>query len=503
MNIGINLLCNTVKTTLGPKGNNIIIDHSTFSPFITNDGVTIASNIESEDKVINTILNIAKEASIKTNEVVGDGTTTTLVLLQSIFNEGIKLINQGVNPIILKDELNNSLNNLVKELKKMSNKPQKIDLLNIATTSSNSNEIGKIITDTFLKVKNINSINIKESDDFETKVIFNKGYTFETNLASLYYFKDKSELLINKSYILIFNTYLDNLEIISNVINDCINKKRELVIIAKDYSEDLVNQVISLYMDNIVNIYLFKTPEYGINELIFLNDISIISNTKIIDSLLENNIKVGVINSIKINKNNSIIEFNKNDKINELVKEIKKDLNNNLNVIDKDFNNKRLSMFTSSIAEIRVGANTITERRELVMRYTDALFAINASTEGIILGSGIPFLKLSENLKIKSDADKVLKISLTKPFLQILTNSGINHENILKEIKDNNFNILYNVKNNSYEDINITTVLDPVNVLINSLTNAVSIASMLLTTSSMIINECKNELNKINDFNQL
>ena len=218
MNVAINLLCNTVKATLGPKGNNVIIDHSTFSPFITNDGVTIASNIESDDEVINTILNIAKEASIKTNEIVGDGTTTTLVLLQSIFNEGMKLIDNGINPIILKEELNYSLNKLIIELKKLSIKPSKSDLLNISITSSNSETIGKIITDTFLKVKNINSISINENNTNNTEVLFSKGYSFSTNLASIYYFKDKSELYIKEPFILLFNMYLDNLEIISNII---------------------------------------------------------------------------------------------------------------------------------------------------------------------------------------------------------------------------------------------------------------------------------------------
>ena len=254
-------------------------------------------------------------------------------------------------------------------------------------------------------------------------------------------------------------------------------------------------------MDEIVNIYLFKTTEYGINELIFLKDISVISDANIIDSL--NDIKVGIIKSIKINKNISIIEFNKNKNINNLIKEINKEINNNLNVIDKDFNNKRLSMLTSSLAEIKVGANTTCEKRELIMRYTDALCAINASLNGITLGSGITFFKLSENLEIENNADKILKLSLTKPFYQILKNSGLQSDLIIKIIKENNFNILYNVKNNSYEDINTTTVIDPIDVLINSLKNAISIAGMLLTTSSLIINEYNNNLNKINDFNEL
>ena len=491
MKEAINLLCGTVKTTLGPKGNNVIINHSTFTPFITNDGVTIAENIESEDKIINTILTLAKEASIKTNEEVGDGTTTTLVLLESIFNEGLKLINNNINPIILKKELNDSLNEVIKELKILSKKPTKKDLLNITTTSSNSKYIGKIITDTYLKVKNIESITIKEQNIKDTKIIFNKGYSFECNLATFYYFKNKNEIKLNNPYIILTNSYIDNLENISNIINEIINNNKNLIIFAHDFSDDVVNQIISLYMDNIANIYLFKTPEYGINELIFLDDISIISNSEKI-----NNIKLGKINSIIFNKEIATISFNKTNKINELIKNIKKDLNNSL---DKDFNQKRLNMLISALAEIQVGGNTTLERRELVMRYTDALHAINSAKDGIMLGSGIPYLKISNKLKIKTNLDKIIKKALTKPFEQILINSGLNKDIIIKEIKNNDYNILYNTKTNNYEKLENTNIIDSLNVLSTSLTNAVSIASMLLTTTSLVINEYENNLNKINE----
>lgn len=490
MNIAIKMLCGTVKTTLGPKGNNVIINNSTFSPFITNDGVTIAENIESNDVVINTILNLLKEASIKTDETVGDGTTTTLVLLESIFEEGEKLINQGINPIILKKELDDSLKIIINELKKESIKPTKKDLLNIATTSSNSKYIGKIVTDTFFKVKNINSINIKEYDIKESKVKYTKGYLFESNLAHYYYFKDKNEIKLDNPYIILSDNYLDNLENISDIINEIVNNKKDLIIISKDYSENVINEVISLYIDNIANIYLFKTPEYSVNELIFLNDVSIISNAKNI-----NNIKLGKIKNITFNKEKAIISFDKNDKINELIHNIK----NDKNPIDKDFNIKRLSMLTNSLAEIQVGGNSSLERRELAMRYIDSLHAINSAKNGILLGSGIPFLKISNYMSINNYGDKILKTALIKPFEQILFNSGLDKNTILDKIKNNNFNILFNIKTNNYETIEDKIIIDSLDVLINSLTNAVSIASMLLTTNSLVINEYENKLNKLNE----
>jgi len=490
MCIAVNMLCGTVKTTLGPRGNNVIINNSSFNPFITNDGVTIAENIESDDNVINTILKLTKEASINTDEVVGDGTTTTLVLLESIFNEGMNLINKGINPIVLKNELDNSLNNIIDALKKESIKPNKKDLLNIATTSSNSDYIGKIITDTYLKVKNINSISIKEYNIKETKVVYNKGYIFESNLANTYYFKDQNEIILKDAYIILSYNYIDSLNSFGDIINDLLNNKKDLVIICKDYSEEVINQVISLYIDNTIKIYLFKTPEYGINELIFLDDISVITNAKKYDDY-----KIGIIKNMKFDKEKATILFNKNNRINELIKKIK----NDKNPIDKDFNNKRLSMLTNSLAEIQVGGNSMLERRELVMRYVDALHAINSAKNGILLGSGIPFYKISNSMICNTNAEKILKNSLSKPIHQILINSGIDYKNILDYIKNNNYNILYNVKTYNYENINNRTIIDPLDVSINSLTNAVSIAGMLLTTSNLVMNEFDNTINKINE----
>ena len=211
MKEAINLLCNTVKITLGPKGNNVIIDHSSFSPFITNDGVTIAENIESDDEVINTILSLAKEASIKTNENVGDGTTTTLVLLQGIFNEGLNLIKNGKNPIILKKELYESLNKIIDKLNNISKKPKNRDLLNIAITSSNDIEIGTNIYKAYIKTKNINAIKIKESNNTKTNIEFLKGYSFETILASNYFLNENNEINYYSSYLLIIHNILNNI----------------------------------------------------------------------------------------------------------------------------------------------------------------------------------------------------------------------------------------------------------------------------------------------------
>ena len=404
MSEAINLLCNTVKITLGPKGNNVIIDHSSFSPFITNDGVTIAENIESEDEVINTILTLAKEASIKTNDIVGDGTTTTLVLLEGIFNEGLKLIKEGYNPIILKKELNSYLNKLIIELENISHIPTNNDLHNVAKTSSNDNLIAKNIYDAYTKTKNINAINIKEIDSNTSHIEYLNGYRFETVLASNYFLNEQNTIEYNNPNILILNNKLENIESIAEILNEVIKKNESLIIISDDYNDDVVNDLVSLYLSNEIKICLLKTPSYGHKAHEILKDISVITNSNIIKTDYITLNDLGKVNNIVISNEEVIISFDYNDNIKKLIKEIK---SNNKNEIDKNFNDLRISMLSTTVANILVGATTTTERRELKMRYIDALHAIDISTKGILPGAGIALLKLRSNIKLESDIDKL------------------------------------------------------------------------------------------------
>lgn len=500
MNEAINLLCNTVKITLGPKGNNVIIDHSSFSPFITNDGVTIAENIESEDEVINTILTLAKEASIKTNDIVGDGTTTTLVLLEGIFNEGLKLIKEGYNPIILKKELNTYLDKLIIELENISHIPTNNDLYNVAQTSSNDNLIAKNIYDAYIKTKNINAINIKEIDSNTSHIEYLNGYRFETVLPSNYFLNEQNTIEYNNSNILIINNKLENIESIAEILNEVIKNNESLIIISDDYNDEVVNDLVSLYLSNEIKICLLKTPSYGYKAHEILKDISVITNSNIVKNNYITLNNLGKVNNIVISNEEVIISFDYNDNIKKLINEIK---SNNENEIEKSFNDLRISMLSTTVANILVGATTTTERRELKMRYIDALHAIDISTKGKLPGAGIALLKLRSNIKLESDVDKLFYNVLYLPFKQILINSGLDDKEIYDNIKKNNFNKLYNINKSNYENINDTLVIDPTFVVLNALKNAVSISSMLLTTSHLIINEYKNNLNKISDYNEM
>ena len=499
MKSAINLLCGSVKITLGPKGNNVIIDHSSFSPFITNDGVTIAENIESEDEVVNTILTLAKEASIKTNDMVGDGTTTTLVLLEGIFNEGLKLINEGYNSIILKKELNIYLDKLIIELENISHIPTNKELFNVALTSSNDNDIAKNIYEAYLKTKNINAINIKEVDTNKSCIEYLNGYRFETILASNYFLNEQESIEYNKPNILIINNKLDNIESIAKILNEVIKNNSNLIIISDDYNEDVVNDLVSLYLSNEIKICLLKTPSYGYKAHEILKDISVITNSKIIKNNYITLNDLGYVNNIVINNEEVILSFDYNKEIENLINEIKIDNDD----INKSFNEVRISMLSNTIANILVGANTITERRELKMRYIDALHAIDVSTQGILPGAGIALLKLRNKIKIENEIDKLFYNVLYLPFKQILINSGLNDNEIYNNIKNSNFNKLYNINETDYENLDNTLVIDPKDVLVNALKNAVSISSMLLTTSHLIINEYKNNLNRIHDYNEM
>ncbi len=434
MEIAIHLLCDSVKKTLGPIGDNVIIDHSSFSPFITNDGVTIAKNIESENAVINTILELAKEASIKTDLEVGDGTTTTLVLLESIFTNGLALIRNGKKPILLKKELNEGLKKLEPFLTKQSKKPREKDLLHIASCSANDAHIGEIVCNTYKKIKQKEAITLVDSDELETTVTFYKGYQFETCIASSYYFKLEPIIQLDAAFILLVDNTLETMEEIALYLNEAIESQIPLVLIANDYSEEFINNIISLYLDNQAKIYLLKNPEYGEKQRLFLQDISIIANCEIITNL--NNISykhLGRLMHIKIDKEVTNISFITNDIIKKHITYLKKEIKKN--AIDASFQKKQLAMFQNGLAKISIGGTTQTEIREKHMRFQDAICAIDTAKKGIIPGAGIILLEIKEIFKATTDGEIILKNSLEKPFFQILENAGIQASPILKEIK--------------------------------------------------------------------
>lgn len=499
----IHLLCSTVKKTLGPRGSNAIIDHSLLNPFITNDGVTIARNIESEDERVNTILTLAKEASIKTDEMVGDGTTTTLVLLESIFKKGLEKIKAGINPNILKKELDEATEEVLIKIKEESKMPTKKDYFYIASIASSDEEIGSMISDTYLKLKRKGTLKIEESESQETYAKIITGYTFDTLLSSPYFLTSNSEIEYQDSYLLLLNTEVNEMEEISTIMNFLIEKKIPAVILAKDYSEEVINEVLSLNFNRITNVILLEIPEYGTHQMDLLQDLEVLTNAKIESQTEKIEIyHLGKCKNIKINKDKVIIISDMTKELNDHVNKLKQELIKEKDSYEQDFLNERIAKLTTGQGIIYVGARTPTERREKKMRFDDALSAIECASDGIIPGSGLILLKISKELENKHHGYDILKEALNKPFRQILENAGSNIKEIETKIEENNFNILYNSLEETYEDINKTKVIDPTNVVINTVKNAVSIASMLLTTTTLIINEHQ-EVKQINLNNEI
>jgi len=500
----INLLCDTVKQTLGPKGNNIIIDHSNFTPFITNDGVTIAQNIESDEETVNTILEIAKEASIKTNEKVGDGTTTTLVLLQSIYNTAKKYIKKGENPIVLKKEIDKCLKDIIKKLERDKIKPNKTTLKKIATIAANDSEIGKLVSKVYKKIDDKNNIIIKETDETKLNCSFLKGYYLESTLASPYLLKDQLTLNFKDAYILIVNNSIEDINNLSSLLNDIMKNNKNLIILANDYSEYFINDIVSLCLQEELHCCLLKISEYGMKKKYIEKDLEIITNAKIVQSDKNLSYEVlGQIENISISKENTRIDFKLNKNTKKYRAIIKAEADKITDSFEKEFYLKRIAMFSSGIAKIEIGAPTKTELREKRMRLEDAICAFFSAKEGIVLGGGISFLKIAHETSTDTVASKILVEALTKPFEQIMTNDGLESEKIKRKIQEKNYKYVYNVTKDIYEEEKDTEIFDSFQVVKNALINACSIATMLLTTKSLIINERLNNLNKINEYENL
>lgn len=280
MEQAIQLLCEPVKDTLGPRGKNVMIESSNLPPFITNDGVTIAENIESEEEGIKTILELAKESSMKTNEVVGDGTTTTLLLLENLFKNGLYHIKQGIHPMIIKEELEKTTQEVINKLKGLKRKASKKMLKNIAKISANDEEIGNLVYEAFQITKNKNAILIEEQEERKNSLNIFQGYYFSSTLASSYFLKNKSKQTFEDVCILLFHKECSNINKIEEILNEIMEQKRSLVIISESFDEYMIQTFASLVIDGKLNCCLLKLEEYGLREQMIMKDLEIITRAK-------------------------------------------------------------------------------------------------------------------------------------------------------------------------------------------------------------------------------
>ncbi len=479
----VTLLSDAVKTTLGPNGTNVIINENNFSPFITNDGATIAAAITDDNEIINTILTIIKEAALKTDSDVGDGTTTTICLLESIYKNSMQNITTKNDTLKLKKELEESTKVIINMLSKLSKTPNDEDLVKIASISANDEKIGKLITKFYLQLNKSNNIKLMENTsnnkDFAISI---PGFFIENTVASPYFIKEK-ELVIKNPIIILYNKDItDNYEL-EQLIYDANMQNKDLIIMANSFKDNVINDILAINYEQENKVVLLNNPEYGTKRIAIIDDLRIITNAIKIDDYYS-----GTIKEFKYTNDTITFIYDNNIKLTKYIEKIKNELANEEDEYEQIYLKTRLSKLTNTFGYIYVGGTTKLERREKKMRFTDALCALNATANGILPGSSLPFYQISSMLDIKNTADIILQEALKAPLIQILKNSNVDYQKILKKIKDNNYQIIYNAKNKTFESIYDTNVLDNTLVLSKALNNAVSIASLLLTTSHLVIN---------------
>lgn len=471
----LELLCDTVSKTLGPSGNNILLDTKDLAPFITNDGVTIASSISSSDEATKALLEIIKEASMKTNEMVGDGTTTTLVLLKAIYDLGLKEIEKGTSLYNLKKIWHEELKKILDEIEQKSRKPTANDLYQIAYSACNDEVLSKVSVETILKVKTKNAIKILASKTKETYFDYVNGYVLNSFLSHEYFLNGDDKIAITHPYVLIYKGFLNSLEEISSMINPLLKDKESIILMTEGYSKELKETCLSLYYEKKVYIYLLELPTY---------DSMLFELYKDLESLLNFNDDISRLKEVVFTREETILFSNQdtNKRKEELEKEILMCHSN----YQKEDLQRRLSMLETGLCTIYVGGYTEVEIKEKIMRLEDALCSLEVSFYGVNIGSGVTLYQIK-----KENKNLLLSEILDIPLKQIILNNGISSTELEKHLKQNE---IYNFTIEKWEDMNLTNVLDATKVCTISLQNAFSIALMFLNLSFLVINvDEKNE----------
>lgn len=505
---GVNKLANTVRVTLGPKGRNVVLDKSYGAPLITNDGVTIAKEIELEDAFENMGAQLVKEVATKTNDVAGDGTTTATVLAQAMVNEGIRNLAAGANPIILRKGMKKASDTAVEAIAKMSSKVSgKDQFARVAAVSSGDEEVGRMVADAMEKVTGDGVITIEESKTMKTELDLVEGMQFDRGYISAYMATDmdKMEAVLDNPYILITDKKLTNIQEILPLLEQVVQSGAKLLIIAEDVEGEALTTLIVNKLRGTFNVVAVKAPGYGDRRKAMLEDIAILTGGKVISEELGLDLKettledLGKAKSIKVDKENTVIVDGAGKKadIKARISQIKKQIEDTTSEFDKEKLQERLAKLSGGVAVIRVGAATETEMKEAKLRMEDALNATRAAAEeGIISGGGSAYIhaakkveKMAEKLEgdEKTGAQIVLK-ALEAPLYHIAANAGLEGSVIINKVKESKEGIGFDALKEEYVDMVKTGILDPAKVTRSALQNATSVASTLLTTESVVAN---------------
>ena len=503
---GVNQLADTVSVTLGPKGRNVVLDKSYGAPLITNDGVTIAKEIELPDEFENMGAQLVKEAATKTNDVAGDGTTTATVLAQAMINEGMKNLAAGANPIILRKGMKKATKCAVKAISKMSSPVKGKDhVQRIAAISAGDDEVGTLVADAMEKVSKDGVITVEESKTMKTELDLVEGMQFDRGYVSAYMCTDmdKMEAVLDNPYILITDKKLSNIQDILPLLEQIVQQGARLLIIAEDVEGEALTTLVINKLRGTFNVVAVKAPGYGDRRKEMLQDIAILTGGQVISSEVGLELKdatleqLGRAKSVKVQKENTIIVDGEGDSeaIKSRVAQIRSQIEETTSDFDREKLQERLAKLAGGVAVIRVGAATEAEMKENKLRMEDALAATKAAIEeGIIAGGGSAYIHASKDVEKlaaslegdeKTGAKVVLK-ALEAPLFKIAANAGLEGAVIISKVKEGKAGFGFDALKEDYVDLVKAGILDPVKVTRSALQNATSVASTLLTTESLV-----------------
>ncbi len=503
---GVDQVANTVRVTLGPKGRNVVLDKSYGAPLITNDGVTIAKEIELKDPYENMGAQLVKEVATKTNDVAGDGTTTATVLAQAMVNEGMKNLAAGANPIILRKGMKKATDCAVEAIQKMSSKVNgKEHIARVASISAGNDEVGAMVADAMEKVSGDGVITIEESKTMQTELDLVEGMQFDRGYISAYMCTDmdKMEAVLDNPYILITDKKLANIQEILPLLEQVVQNGAKLLIIAEDVEGEALTTLIVNKLRGTFNVVAVKAPGYGDRRKEMLQDIAILTGGKVISEELGLDLKetqlsdLGRAKSVKVQKENTVIVDGEGDKadIQARISQIKKQIEETTSDFDREKLQERLAKLAGGVAVIRVGAATETEMKEAKLRMEDALAATRAAVEeGIIAGGGSAYIHATKDVAAlaatlegdeKTGANIVLK-ALEAPLYHIAANAGLEGSVIINKVKEMETGWGFDALKEEYVNMVDAGILDPAKVTRSALQNATSVASTLLTTESVV-----------------
>lgn len=505
MQKGVDKLANTVKVTLGPKGRNVVLDKKFGAPLITNDGVSIAKEIELEDPYENMGAQLVKEVATKTNDVAGDGTTTATLLAQAIIREGLKNVTAGANPMLIRNGIRAAVEKTVEELKKISkNVNGKEDIARVAAISAADPEIGKLIADAMEKVGNEGVITVEESKSMGTELDVVEGMQFDRGYLSPYMVTDqeKMEAVLDDPYILITDKKIANIQEILPLLEQIVQQGKKLLIIADDVEGEALATLVLNKLRGTFNCVAVKAPGFGDRRKDMLRDIAILTGGEVISEELGKDLKdvkleeLGTAESVKITKENTIVVNGRGDKsaIHDRVAQIRAQIDETTSDFDREKLQERLAKLAGGVAVVKVGAASETELKERKMRIEDALAATKAAVEeGIIAGGGTAYINvLPEIKKLTSDEPdaqvgiNIIVKALEEPVRQIAENAGLEGSVIIEKIVNSEKGIGFDALHEKYVDMISVGIVDPTKVTRSALQNAASVASTFLTTECAV-----------------